>query len=408
MQFQLFDPNNPENRYWTVSTLTRHIKDWLESDTWLNDCNVSGEISNLSRPSSGHIYFTLKDAGAQLRCVMWRTQAARLRTALTEGQQVEVHGQITVYEQAGQYQLIADRITPTGEGRLYQEFVRLKARLEAEGWFDPARKRPLPELPAVIGLVTSPSGAAVQDMLQTIARRFPPARVVLAPAQVQGEAAPASILAALAALCKHDPLPDVIIIARGGGSMEDLWCFNDEQVVRAVAEAPIPVVSGVGHETDFTLVDFAADLRAPTPTAAAELVTPDQAELRAYHLGLAQRMNDTIQRHLCDMRRQVEADGLKLSRFAPLNAIQTGRLICDGHLRRMDTAVSHRLQMDRGRVLALNGRLAAVNPYAVLDRGYSIVHRQSDGTVVHSVHQVQQDDSIQVQTGDGSYLAVVK
>jgi exodeoxyribonuclease VII large subunit len=408
MQFKLFDPDRIENRYWTVSTLTRHIKDWIESDTWLGDCHVQGEISNISRPSSGHIYFTLKDSGAQLRCVMWRTQASRLRIPLQDGNQVEVHGQITVYETAGQYQLIADAITLSGEGLLYQEFIRLKARLETEGLFDPSRKRMLPERPAVIGLVTSPSGAAVQDMIHTIGRRWPVAKVVLSPAQVQGEEAPASILKALALMQRSIPAPDVILLARGGGSMEDLWCFNDERVVRAVAESPIPIVTGVGHETDFTLVDFASDLRAPTPTAAAELATPDQLDLRAYHLGLSQRLEDILTIRLREERQKMQKLTLRLNHNSPESFINSNRQRCDQLLHRITQASRHALQLHRAGVSALSARLGSVNPYAVLERGYSIVQLEETGQLVRSVHQVKSTDSIRIQTGDGGYSAVVK
>ena len=258
---------------WTVTDLTRYLRQLLEADSSLQGVWVQGEISNLSRPSSGHIYFTLKDSGASLRCVMWRNEAARLRFAPQDGMAIEAHGSISIYEAGGQYQLYADILRPLGEGALYQEFLRLKALLEAEGLFDPARKRSIPEFPRRIGIVTSPTGAALRDMLNTLRRRLPLAEVILAPTPVQGDEAPPGIVAALRSL-NRVAAPDVILLARGGGSIEDLWAFNDERVVRAVTESAAPVITGVGHETDFTLADFAADLRAPTPTAAAELATP--------------------------------------------------------------------------------------------------------------------------------------
>ena len=408
MQFTLFDPNQIENRYWTVTSITRHIKDWIESDTWLADCRVQGEISNFSKPSSGHIYFTLKDSGAQMRCVMWRTQAARLRTALRDGDQVEVHGQVTVYEASGQYQLIADSIQLSGEGLLYQEFVRLKARLEAEGLLDPAHKRSLPVRPGLIGIITSPTGAAIQDMLQTITRRYPIAQVLIAPAQVQGEGAPDSILQALHTLLNQSIPPDVILMARGGGSMEDLWCFNDERVVRAVAESPVPIVTGVGHETDFTLVDFASDLRAPTPTAAAELVTPDQLDLRAYHLGISQRLAEILQQQIGYERQRVQKDVMQLIHYAPGAYINSGRQYCDQLIHSMEQAEKHTMHLMRSHLNALSGRLGSVNPYSVLDRGYSIVQLERNGELVRSVHQVQENDPIRIQASDGTYSALVK
>src|SRR5512134_1544051 len=256
---------------WTVSKLTFYIRKLLEENEILQDVWVQGEISNLSRPASGHVYFTLKDASAALKCVMWKTSASRLGIALQDGMEVEVHGKIGVYEPAGQYQLYADQIRPVGEGALYQEFVRLKAMLEAEGLFAPERKRLIPTLPQKIGIVTSATGAALRDMLNTLRRRLPLVEVILAPSPVQGIEAPPALVKALQSLILQSP--DVVLLARGGGSIEDLWAFNDERVVRAVAMSPVPIICGVGHETDFTLCDFAADLRAPTPTAAAELAT---------------------------------------------------------------------------------------------------------------------------------------
>ncbi len=258
---------------WTVSNLTRHLRQLLEGDPDLQGIWVEGEISNLSRPASGHIYFTLKDSAAALRCVMWKTDASRLRVNLQEGMAIEAHGSLGIYEVAGQYQLYADILRPVGEGALFQEFLRLKALLEAEGLFDPARKRAIPSSPRRIGIVTSSTGAALRDILNTLRRRMPLAEVILAPTPVQGEEAPLKIVAALRSL-NRVVKPDVILLARGGGSIEDLWAFNDERVVRAISRVPgAPVITGVGHETDFTLADFAADLRAPTPTAAAELAT---------------------------------------------------------------------------------------------------------------------------------------
>src|SRR5688500_6990340 len=256
----------------TVSQLTFRIRKLLEGDLELQDVWVEGEISNLSRPASGHIYFTLKDKNASLRCVMWKTDAARLRLALQEGAAIEAHGKIAVYEPQGQYQLIVNLMQPKGEGELYQEFLRLKTMLEAEGLFEPERKRLIPELPQIIGIVTSQTGAALRDMLNTLRRRLPVAKVILAASPVQGLDAPPALVNALRSVNKQNP--DVILLARGGGSIEDLWAFNDERVVRAVVDSKAPVICGVGHETDFTLCDFAADLRAPNPTAAAELATP--------------------------------------------------------------------------------------------------------------------------------------
>ncbi|MEK6220913.1 MAG: exodeoxyribonuclease VII large subunit, partial [Chloroflexota bacterium] len=264
-QISLFQ--QPESPY-TVGEITTHIRDLMEGDQVLQDLWVQGEVSNFSSPKSGHLYFTIKDAKAALRCVMWKNSAARLVYRPQEGDSIEVHGNISVYEVSGQYQLYADQIRTAGEGALYQEFLRLKEKLEGEGLFDESHKKELPIRPKIIGIVSSPSGAALHDMINTIRRRFSLAQVVLAPATVQGDAAPDEIIQAIDNLT-NQVKPDVILLARGGGSIEDLWAFNDEGVVRAVAASEIPVISGIGHETDFTLTDFAADLRAPTPTAAA-------------------------------------------------------------------------------------------------------------------------------------------
>ena len=241
----------PENIL-TVSELTGYLRQVLERDEVLQDLWVAGEISNFSRPSSGHLYFTLKDSSASVRCVMWRNTAARLNFSPREGMAVEAHGGMSVYEVSGQVQLYVDTMRPAGEGALYQEFLRLKALLDAEGLFDLERKRMIPERPQTIGIVTSPTGAALQDMLNTIRRRYPVAEVVLSPTAVQGVDAPPGIVAALAKI-NRSVHPDVILLGRGGGSIEDLWAFNDEAVVRAVAASEAPVISGVGHETDFTL-----------------------------------------------------------------------------------------------------------------------------------------------------------
>ncbi len=262
-----------------VSQLNRLLRELIENEQLLQDIWIAGEISNFTRATSGHLYFTLKDQSASLKCAIWKGNAMRLRMNLRDGMSVEAHGAVSIYEARGECQLIVDALRLAGEGALFQEFLRRKALLEAEGLFDLDRKRPLPQAPVRIGVVTSPTGAALQDILNTLGRRYPLAEVILSPATVQGEKAPQEILAALQRITRGNP-PDVIILARGGGSLEDLWAFNDEGVVRAVSDCPVPIITGIGHETDFTLCDFAADLRAPTPTAAAELVSPDIADIR--------------------------------------------------------------------------------------------------------------------------------
>jgi len=391
---------------WTVTRLTQHIRNLLESDVTLGDIWVRGEISNLSKPASGHIYYTLKDPNASLRCVMWKGDSRQLDIPLRDGMEIEMHGRIGVYEPQGAYQFYADIIRPVGEGALYQEFQRLKAQLEAEGLFDPERKQPIPEFPRQIGIITSGTGAALRDMLNTLHRRLPLVDVVLAASPVQGTEAPPGIVAALESL--NSLQPDVILLARGGGSIEDLWAFNDELVVRAVAESEVPVISGVGHETDFTLCDFAADLRAPTPTAAAELATPITmldfyAALQSYENRLTElALSGIVTRH--DSLVTIQ-DGLRF--YSPLRRIQTEHQRVDELSRRANSAWYHRMNLDATQLGGLERRLETLNPLAVLGRGYAVVTRKADGSVIHNTSQAQPEQDITIRVSDGQFDAKV-
>src|SRR5215207_2935511 len=341
MQPTLFSQNVQQ---WTVSKLTFFIRKLLEENEVLQDVWVQGEISNLSRPASGHIYFTLKDSAAALRCVMWKTSAARLGIPLQDGKAVEVHGRIGIYEVSGQYQLYADQIRPVGEGALYQEFMLLKAMLEAEGLFAQERKRLIPMFPKRIGIVTSATGAALRDMLNTLKRRLPLVEVLLAASPVQGIEAPPALVKAIQSLAL--PSPDVILLARGGGSIEDLWAFNDERVVRAVAMSVAPVICGVGHETDFTLCDFAADLRAPTPTAAAELATPiTMIDLRAGLQSYKTRILSATLNLLADQKPSLSSLASELRYLSPDQRIQSGRQRVDELARRAHSSLFYHLQL---------------------------------------------------------------
>ncbi len=374
----------------------------------LQDVWVQGEVSNFSRPASGHLYFTLKDSGAALRCVMWRNEARQLRLALQDGLAVEAHGAVSIYEAGGQYQLYVDQVRAVGEGALYQEFLRLKALLEAEGLFEAERKRPLPALPRRIGIVTSPTGAALRDMLNVLRRRLPLVEVVLAPAPVQGAEAPAALRQALVDLNRLAQ-PDVILLGRGGGSIEDLWAFNDEDLVRAVAASQAPVISGVGHETDFTLVDFAADLRAPTPTAAAELATPtSRADLAAGLAGLASRLGMALSAQTAAGRRQVETLEARLRFSSPLRRLQSDRQQLDESARRAQSALLHRLELSRERLYGSEQRLLALNPLSVLERGFAVVTRAADGSLVRRAAQVQEGEALRVRLADGEFGVEVK
>jgi exodeoxyribonuclease VII large subunit len=396
MQLPLFEP-----AVWSVSQLTRHVRELMEQDEILQDVWVQGEVSNLSRPSSGHLYFTLKDSSSALKCVMWRSAVLRQAEIPREGQAVEVHGSISVYETAGTYQLYADLIQPTGLGKLYQEFIRLKNQLEAEGLFAAERKRPIPAWPKTIGIVSSPTGAAVRDILNTIRRRYPLAKVVLAPTQVQGEEAPYGIRRALE-LLNQQIKPDVIIVARGGGSIEDLWAFNDEGVVRAIAASQAPVISGIGHETDFTITDFASDLRAATPTAAAELATPDRSELENNLQAFSSRIVHALEGRVDACRRQLSRLENHFKLLSPQARIRSSRQRVDDLSRQSMRQTQHVLQLNRIRLDNATQRLAALNPTAILERGYAIVRSQT-GKIVHSIQQVTPGQGLEVLLSDGQF-----
>lgn len=391
----------------SVTEITRYLRQLFESDEVLQDVWVTGEISNFSRPSSGHLYFTLKDSGASLRCVMWRSSVARQRLSLQDGLAVEVHGSIGIYEVGGNYQLYADLIRPAGEGALYQEFLRLKALLEAEGLFDSERKRPIPSRPQRIGIVTSPTGAALQDMLNTLRRRYPLAEVIIAPAPVQGVEAPPALVSALERI-NRVAHPDVILLARGGGSIEDLWAFNDERVVRAVAASQAPVISGVGHETDFTLVDFAADLRAPTPTASAELATPNVADLRGEVLDYRARLSRQMTIFLGDLRWQFRDQQSHLQQLSPASRIRSDRQHLDDLLHRGSVALTHRLALERSRLAGGSTRLQALSPLAVLERGYAVVTRRADDRLLQNAADVHTGEEVHIRLHRGSLDARVE
>lgn len=391
---------------YSVSDLNAYIRALLESNENLMDIWVSGEISNLSSPSSGHIYFTLKDAEASIRCVAWRENARRLRGFIRDGLAVEAHGYVSVYEQGGQYQLYVDTARPAGEGFLYQEFLRLKAELEAEGLFDEERKRPVPRFPDIIGVVTSPTGAAFQDMLNTLRSRFPLVKVVLAPTAVQGETAPSKIIEALGLLnCLVHP--DVIIIGRGGGSLEDLWAFNDEGVVRAVADSEAPVISGVGHETDFTLTDFAADVRAPTPTGAAVLAAPDVVDLAAELAGWEMRLMQTAVNMITEKRSWLAEAGNRLEYLSPVWRIRQNMQRLDEIENRMRLAVRSRLRSEIARIQSMENTLLALDPAGVLKRGYALV-RDESGALVSSAAQVKLGQMVEIRMKDGTLGSEVR
>ncbi|MCB0239014.1 MAG: exodeoxyribonuclease VII large subunit [Anaerolineae bacterium] len=394
----------------TVSQLITTVKNLLEVDSDLTDVWVEGEVSNFKQAASGHCYFTLKDSRAVVPCVMWRNDALRLRRLPVDGEQVAIHGYISLYEPQGKLQFYADRLDLAGLGKLYQEFERLKAQLADEGLFDAARKQPLPAWPARIGVVTSSKAAALRDILRTLAVRYPLVDVLLAPTAVQGAEAPAQIAAAIDLLNAWnlgvEPI-DVLIVARGGGSIEELWAFNDEQVVRAIAASVIPVISGVGHETDFTLSDLAADQRAPTPTGAAALAVPDRLELAGQLPGLRSRLQSAAAGHIDRERRQLVQTRRLLERLSPAVQLATRRQQVDELSRSMTRTAAHRLAVQRAQVDGMRARLASLDPNAVLARGYAILQEPVSGAVITSVAQAASGMAIRARVADGEFDVTV-
>jgi exodeoxyribonuclease VII large subunit len=336
---------------------------------------------------------------------MWRTSVTPNVQRLREGDAILAHGKISVYEVQGAYQLYVDAIQTAGVGDLYQQFELLKAKLQAEGLFESDRKRALPTVVRTIGIVTSPTGAALQDMLNIIGRRWPLLRVVLSPTSVQGDDAPPKIVAALERLYQRDDL-DAIIIARGGGSIEDLWCFNDEDVARIIARSPVPTISGVGHEVDFTIADFVADVRAPTPSAAAELITPDQEEVRSTLGDYAATLDAILSDRIRQSRLRVQLNARALTHLSPKVKLANARQRLDEAGSRMQDALKHALALKRERVNSRVAQLNAYNPLNVLARGYAVV-RMENGEVVRSVTQVTADERLTIRVSDGEFDTTV-
>jgi len=395
-------PGAPTRPALTVREVTTHVRQLLERSELLRDLDVRGEISNFTRHTSGHLYFSLKDEHATLSCVCFRSVAARLPMEPASGQSVIASGRIGVYEKGGRYQLIVEWMQPDGLGALAAALEKLKAKLEAEGLFDASRKRPLPRFPRAIALLTSPTGAAVRDMVTILSRRYPAVRLLIFPTVVQGEEAPASIVTSLRAANDRDDV-DLILLGRGGGSVEDLWAFNDEGVARAIFASRIPVVSAVGHETDFTIADFVADLRAPTPSAAAELAVPDAGELRARLEALGQHLRLGLRRRVEIARSRLEALGRRPGLLRPRQMIEERQIRVDEAADTATAALRLRLERLRAGIAQLAAQLTALGPPEVLRRGYAIC-RLADGAVVRSVDQVSPGQSLRLSVGDGLIL----
>lgn len=389
----------------TVTELTREIKGLLEGKESLQGIWVQGEVSNFKLHPSGHCYFSLRDAQAVIRAVMFRSRALTLRFRPENGQEVLALGSVGVYERDGLYQLYVDRLEPVGIGVQYLEWLERKRRLEAEGLFAPERKRPLPLLPRRVGVVTALGGAALRDILTVIRRRYPRMDVLVSPALVQGEEAPRDLVRALRLLASQGDV-DVIILGRGGGAAEDLSAFHDEELVRTVASCPVPVVAAVGHETDFTLVDFAADRRAPTPSAAAEMAVPEWARLERERRELVLRLEQALRRRGERARERLAHLLARPAMARPTARIDQERQRVDGLWRALVSAMEGRLTALRQSLGGTAGRLQALSPLAVLARGYAVV-TTAEGRVLRSVAGVEPGATVTARLLDGSFLARV-
>lgn len=388
----------------SVSAVVSFLREVLEANEFFSDLWIQGEVSNYSRSQPGHRYFSLKDPYAALRTVLFRDSMQGFQ--LKDGERVIAHGRITIYPQRGELQFVADFVRPEGVGILAAKFEELRLRLDAEGLFDPARKRPLPRFPRRIGVVTSPTGAALQDIRNVLARRWPLATVLLSPALVQGDSAAAQVASALRKLAREPGL-DLAIVARGGGSAEDLSAFNDERVARAIYGFPVPVISGVGHETDTTIADMVADLRAATPSAAAERATPDVAQMERALRVLDRQMASAVGSGLSARASAVESQLRRLRYSAP----DPAQLALDvaATLRDMRANLERRCSADRARFESAAARIATLNPMATLARGFAIVEKEGakKKPVVNSIKNVKPGDRLSVSVGDGAFWAKV-
>lgn len=388
---------------YSVADINKYIKNMFSSDYMLNNLDIKGEISNLKYHSSGHVYFTLKDEKSAIRCVMFSTYRQALKFRFEEGMQVIVTGSVDVYERDGSYQVYVKAARQEGVGTLFEEYEKLKQKLEEEGMFDPSYKRPIPKYVHTLGVVTAPTGAAVRDIIDVSKRRNPGIQIILYPAIVQGAEAPASIIAGIKALADK---ADVIICGRGGGSIEDLWGFNDENVARAIFNSPVPVISAVGHETDFTIADFAADLRAPTPSAAAELAVCDVRVLLSDLRNKKERLNKDINRKLIYLRNECKHFADKLNLLNPKSRIAHNKeqlahykISLNKAMEGLITVYKHRLSIDAG-------RLHGLSPLVKLSSGYSYV-ADSSGKAVKSIESVKEGDNLTINVTDGKIFAAV-
>ena len=383
----------------SITQLTEYIRGRLDDDPFLGQVAVRGEISNYKVYPSGHHYFTLKDEGAALKCVMFKGNAMRLRFRPDNGMKVIAMGKVTVYPRDGAYQLYCAAMAMDGVGDLYAAFEQLKKKLAAQGLFDPAHKKPLPKCPGTIGIVTSSAGAAVHDMLRILRKRYPLTKVRLLPVRVQGAEAPGEIAAAIRYANRYR-LADLLIVGRGGGSIEDLWAFNDEPVAHAIYESEIPVISAVGHEPDVTIADFVADLRAATPSNAAELAVPDQNECYGWLEQMEGRLAGAMGRRLERARRELEQAGRCRALQDPMNYINDRRMLLDYQRDRLAHGLTGAMGRERERFARLAAALDALSPLKVLGRGYAIPQR-SDGAVLRSAKEAMPGETLLLRMADG-------
>lgn len=388
------------------SLVGQYIKGFMDQDRVLSGLMIRGEVSNFKRHSTGHLYFTLKDSEGALNCVMFRSDAAALRFQPQNGMQVIATGRISVFVKSGQYQLYCSRMTPEGAGDLHLAFEQLKEKLQREGLFDPSHKKTIPRFPRCIALVTSPVGAAVQDMLRILGTRWPMTQVRVVPVRVQGDMAAAEIASAIR-WCNWQNVADLIITGRGGGSMEDLWAFNEEVVARAIYDSEIPVISAVGHEPDFTIADFVSDLRAATPSNAAELAVPDQNEIYSALLHDRKRLESAIGRRLERERKILDRLAKSKALTDPAYYFQTKRLLLDYQSTRLESAMEKTVAGRKQRVSALAAALDAMSPLKVLARGYSIA-KTTTGTVLSSTDDVEVGEKVSLRLTDGTLTCQVE
>ena len=389
----------------TVGELNRYVKMLMDNDALLSSICVCGEISNLKYHSSGHLYFTLKDEEAEISAVMFRSAVQSMRFVAKNGMRVRAYGRVSTYEKSGKCQIYVSAMTDDGIGVLQLEYERLRQKLLQEGLFAEERKRKLPKMPKCIGIITSPTGAAVRDMINVTGRRWPTAKILLYPSLVQGAEAPESLCRAIEILNAYNAC-DVIIIGRGGGSIEDLWAFNDERVVRTLAASDIPTISAVGHETDFTLCDFVADCRAPTPSAAAEIAVPDRNEYRQRVDDAFDKLSAITQRFISENRIKLSHAQKKLELSSPLSRLTTEKNILSHKKEMLNRLIVGIYGRNRDRLSAIGASLTLINPLAILARGYSVT-KDSEGKIINSVDMLSVNDEIKITFSDGEIDAMV-